>query len=299
MRIVIIIVTFNACAYIRKCLESIATTGEEVDVIVVDNASTDNTLELVKEFDCELVELEENVGFGKANNIGINLGLKKFNMSHCFLLNQDAYLQPNFFRAFRELPDKVANSVVAALQLNGTGTGLDSKSENFYLGAASCPEFLGDSFFGKVKQYYLIDFMNAAAWIIPAGVLKLVGGFSPSFFHYGEDRNYIDRLRFHGEELFLAPKCVVLHDRESRAQSSYDSILFKESLRTVVHFSDPGQDDHWVKFLGKNCLRLLLSTHRDAKWKLGMLKALANFRWKELMLSREASRKRNQHVFLN
>lgn len=295
---VIVIVTFNAEKYIRQCLASIKATEEHVEVVIVDNASTDATIELVREFDCELISLSQNIGFGKANNIGIKFGLEHTNASSYLLLNQDAYLREDFFRSFRELPHQVSNSVVAALQLNGAGTELDKKSEEFYLEPRSCPGFLADAYFDRLRSYYPIEFMNAAAWVIPVGIIKLVGGFNPSFFHYGEDKNYVDRLHFHGEKLYLAPNCVVFHDRDLRSSTNYDKALFKESLKLLINFSQPQSGHRWVEFLLKKSLVLLLSRHNDLQWRMSVLVQLLKLNWREAAKNREISKRAKEYSFL-
>ena len=72
--------------------------GEETityEIIVVDNASTDNSVAILKQFSfVEVIQSETNLGFGKANNIGIQKALEQ-NFDYYFLLNQDTWIEPD------------------------------------------------------------------------------------------------------------------------------------------------------------------------------------------------------------
>lgn len=90
----IIVVTYNSQGTIEKCLKSLLDNVDQFDtrIIVVDNASSDKTLDIVRgQFGgVEIVSLNENVGFGRANNIGFDLSTSELYYLH----NADAYLVP-------------------------------------------------------------------------------------------------------------------------------------------------------------------------------------------------------------
>ena len=96
----IIIVTYNGMQWLARCLSSCI----GYDVIVVDNASTDKTITFIKENfpDVKLIKQNSNLGFGQANNIGLSIALKE-DVDYIFLLNQDAYLQPETIKDKRRL----------------------------------------------------------------------------------------------------------------------------------------------------------------------------------------------------
>lgn len=299
MRLAIIIVTFNAENYLEKCLNSIYQEKRDVDVIVVDNASVDNTLVIARQFPCHIISLSENLGFGKANNIGIGHALQFSDLTHVLLLNQDAYLANRFFSSFQSLPEEITRSAVACLQLNGDGTKLDQRCENFYLNAETCPGFLGDAYFRKLNDYYEVAFMNAAAWFLPIRLFNLVGGFSPAFYHYGEDENFVHRLHFHGEQLYLATQCIVYHDRETRKPSSYDLNVFKESVKSVVQFSNPMNRTSWVAFVLKKLASIAFNTTFHSRLKAQLVVRMFRINWPALQRLRSASRIGNASNFLN
>lgn len=100
----IIIVTFNGMQWLSKCLESTI----PYPVIIVDNDSTDGTVDYIKKHysEVKLFVNKENLGFGQANNIGISYALQH-GAGYVFLLNQDAYLQKSAIGKLIETHKKI------------------------------------------------------------------------------------------------------------------------------------------------------------------------------------------------
>ena len=90
----VIIVTYNGSKWIETCLKSIETSNEPLKVIVVDNNSKDNTLNIIRSKfpDTILIDNKKNFGFGKSNNLGIKKALE-LGGEYFFLLNQDAFIE--------------------------------------------------------------------------------------------------------------------------------------------------------------------------------------------------------------
>ena len=61
-----------------------------------------------------------------------------------------------------------------------------------------------------------VEFVNAAFWMIPVEVLRITGGFSPLFYHYGEDKDYVNRIRYRNLRIGFMPDALAYHDREYR-----------------------------------------------------------------------------------
>ncbi len=78
-KILTIIVSYNFEPWIHKCLPSLLDSSYPTDILVVDNNSGDNTTQIIKETypTIRLIESSENLGFGKANNIGLDIVLKE------------------------------------------------------------------------------------------------------------------------------------------------------------------------------------------------------------------------------
>ena len=195
-----------------------------------------------------IIPNQKNLGFGAANNLGIRAALES-GASHVFLLNQDAYFEPDAFDKFLANPvSKRTDSIFAFIQLNGSGSDFDSNWINDYLTERNCPNFLEDLKGNNLAGDYPIKFANAAAWLIPRNVIENVGGFSPVFFHYGEDDNYIHRAHYHGYGITLLPDCKVRHDRDYSPSPFHTEKASKERI-FLLRISNPKNSDGRFKIL--------------------------------------------------
>ncbi|MUP44173.1 glycosyltransferase family 2 protein [Gramella sp. BOM4] len=246
----IIIVTFNGIQWIQKCIQSILTKSSHHQIIVVDNNSSDNTVEFLRENypSIFLFELDANLGFGSANNIGISLALKK-NADYVFLLNQDAYLE---FGCVETLTEVHKNNnefgILSPIHLDGPGNRLDWKFAN-YINYNSNKDFYSDYVLNKPKkEIYELPFINAAGWLISRECLLTVGGFDPIFFHYGEDDNYCQRLKYHGFKIGIVPKAKLKHDRvqsERRMNNKEieETLLWKKERNYKIRYANINTDN--------------------------------------------------------
>lgn len=213
-KVQIIIVTYNGMKWLTACLDS--TKG--FNVIVVDNASQDGTQEFIRTVHPEIVLLDqkENLGFGKANNIGMEAAWNQ-GADYVFLLNQDAYLQKGCLERLIQTHQKNKEyGILSPVHLNGKGERLD-RLFSFYVGYDGNADFYSDNILNKsIKEVYPVPFVNAAGWLISRKCIENVGGFDPMFEHYGEDENYCQRVLFKGFQIGVVPGSYIFHDREER-----------------------------------------------------------------------------------
>ncbi len=209
----IIIVAYNGMQWLDKCLKSTT----PYPTIVVDNASTDGTVEFIKSKfpDVVIIEQKENLGFGRANNIGMSFALQR-QAEYVFLLNQDAFLGPTTLTKLIKISlDNPSYGIISPIHLNGKGTALE-KVFSYYMHKDNENELLSDFLTDKkVRTIYQVPMVNAAAWLITRQVLETVGGFQPLFFLYGEDDNYAQRVYYHGFKIGVCPGVYVKHDSNS------------------------------------------------------------------------------------
>ncbi|MFC1584245.1 glycosyltransferase family 2 protein [Fibrobacterota bacterium] len=216
-----IIATWNGLSWIKKCLESLANSSVPLNTVLVDNHSTDGTVDYVKKQFPQIhtVSNRQNLGFGKANNQGINIALAK-GADFIFLLNQDAWINENTVSHLTQMSVKHPGyGILSPVHLNGEGTELEYTFA-FFANSRSCRYFFSDLYLKKpLKEIYEINFVSAAAWLIPRRCIERVGGFDPVFPHYCEDNDFISRLRYHGYKAGICPNTVIFHGQHL---SSYD-----------------------------------------------------------------------------
>ena len=242
MKILAIVVTYNGMPWIDRCFGSLCAEPGPLRVVAVDNGSTDGTPDAVRtRFPAvELVKAEQNLGFGQANNIGLRMALDE-GADHAFLLNQDAWALPGTVAKLAAAAEAFPQfGVLSPMHLSGDGTSLDRRFSDFII-PALCPGLYADLSLGRTKpQPYPAAFVNAAAWLVTRNAIATVGGFSPSFFHYSEDRNYAARLRYHGLQIGVLADAWIHHDRSQRAESIHfkDRHLLLER-NAMQRFADP------------------------------------------------------------
>lgn len=220
MNIHIIIVTYNGAEWIRKCIDSLLHSTVAVKIKVIDNLSTDDTVKILeKEYPAvDLLKSEINLGFGKANNLLMRNAMAD-GADYVFLLNQDAWVNEDTIAGLIDI--QVRNpeyGIVSPMHLNGKGDSLDYNFAR-YCNEDDCPGILADIFLDRKKDVYPIDTVNAALWLMSRDCLTKVGLFDPVFPHYGEDTDYLRRVKKFNVKVGLSPKFCGYHDRDYRPSS--------------------------------------------------------------------------------
>ncbi len=211
----IIIVSYNFEPWINHCLPSARASTLPATIVVVDNASGDATCRIIRDDypDVLLMETGENLGFGRANNIGIDYAMAE-EFDYVFLLNQDAWIEPDTLRNLVMAAEENREyGILSPVHLNGRGDDTDFGFSE-YTGIQNREE--AQQLPAEVTEY---AFINAAMWLIPLAVLRDVGSFAPLFTHYGEDRNLVLRIQKRGYRLGLVKSAYGYHDREARPVS--------------------------------------------------------------------------------
>lgn len=223
MKVVAIVVTYNGMYWYKRCFDSLCNSTIPVEILVVDNASSDNTVEFIKENYPNIIMFESkvNLGFGQANNIGMRYALEN-NADFVFLLNQDAWINANTISDLIFIHSKNENyGILSPMHLDKERKTIE-KSLLQYLNdfRTTSSELFNDLYFDKPKELYETNYVNAAAWLLPRKTLKVVGGFDPIFLHYGEDDNYLQRVAYHKLKIGICPKLTIIHDTDRRVEST-------------------------------------------------------------------------------
>jgi GT2 family glycosyltransferase len=204
-KIAVVIVTFNGEIWIKKNLNSLLNSNYPIEIIIVDNASTDKTINIIKEFSSiELIQNKNNLGFGKANNIGIDFALKN-GADAVFLLNQDTWIYENTISNLVEVSAQNPNlGVLSPLHYSADEVTLDTNFNTYF------NRFTKEE---DAESIRIVPFINAAAWLVSKECFTKIGFFDPIFNHYGEDRNFCERVKFHGFKIGVVKNAAICHDR--------------------------------------------------------------------------------------
>lgn len=197
--VTVIIVTYNSREIITQCVEHASSVK---NIIVVDNASTDGTADVVSAlpFPVTLIANQRNVGFGSANNIA----LSRVETPFVLLLNPDAALLPGCVETLMEtltsFPDAAAASPLMQRQNGSLDLYLRGKGELDFKEYAEAPD-------GPICT----GFLSAAVMLWKTDRLQALGGFDEIFFLYGEDGDLCRRTEAAGYSMILSPAAKALH----------------------------------------------------------------------------------------
>lgn len=214
----IIVVNWNTCRDLECCLASVENTrrGTKVQVIVVDNGSFDGSAELVaRRFSwAEFLQLPENVGFGRANN----LAFEKVRAPLTLFLNPDAELLPgaleSMIRAMHALPDA---GLIGPKILNADGSLQVTCVRRLPTVWNRCAQsaFLERRWLrrtiGEAENPVEVECVSGACMLVRSEVFRTVQGFSPEFFIYGEDVDLCFKVRALRWRIYYVPEAAVIH----------------------------------------------------------------------------------------
>lgn len=232
MDVSVVIVSFNAKEMMEKCLESIFKFTKDVsfEVIVVDNASTDGVLDVLKSYGSKikLIESKENLGFSKGNNVGI----KEANGKYVFLLNPDTELLENSIERLKVWMDAHGDVAVVSPQMLSSEQKISPTGGYFptVKSVAAWAFFLDDIPFTRslVKSFHpgMGPFENAAQiydkefnpdWVTGAmffarrEAIDKVGLVDENIFMYGEELEWCMRFKQGGWKIAYTPITKIIH----------------------------------------------------------------------------------------
>ena len=229
-RVLAVIVSYNFTPWMEKCLGSVRASTVKTDVLVIDNASADETVERLRELfpEVAVVANDANLGFGAANNIGLCRAVDD-GYDHVLLLNQDAWIDNDMLERLIDACEREPErwGVLSPVQLTASHDALE-KGFAAYLDGATFESLQAEG------EPLSRPFINAAIWLLPVSTVKTVGLFSPLFHHYGEDKDYCNRMLYAGYEVGCVPGAFAVHDRTDRKPTAEQT----ERLERVYALSE-------------------------------------------------------------
>jgi GT2 family glycosyltransferase len=224
-RVSVVIVVWNAKKYVLECLGSLREHCQRVcdEVVVVDNASTDGTPELIQEMfpEFKLIRNAENFGFAKANNIGIAAS-----SGDCIcLVNSDVeFLDDCISPMVRYLSDHPEVGMLGPKMLAASGEVRRSTMRFPTVWNTFCRAVGFDSMFKKSPAFgglLMSDFdhrttapvevLNGWFLVVRRSAVERVGLLDPQFFMYGEDVDWCYRFRQGGEKVMFFAEAGAIH----------------------------------------------------------------------------------------
>lgn len=243
----IVIVNYNVKYFLQQCLYSVraATQGLETDIYVVDNHSTDQSVEYLRPLFPEVTFIEntENVGFAKANNQALRICKGEY----VLILNPDTVIGEESLRSlYFFMEDHPEAGALGLKMINGNGIFLAESKRSFPTPWVSfCKLFGLSKLFPNSPKYasyalpYLspdeqheVDVLCGAFMLMRHEALDKIGLLDEDFFMYGEDIDLSYRLLIEGFENWYLPTRILHYKGESTQKSSfrYVHVFYKAML---------------------------------------------------------------------
>ena len=252
MELSVIIVNWNSAGYLRKCLKSIysQTEGLELEVVVVDNASYDGSHEIVIQEvpGAKYIQSEKNLGFAKANNLGFTQSCGKF----LLFLNPDTEIVGSainiMLRHLKAIPDagavgcKLLNSdhTVQTTCIQRFPTILNQILNTDYL-ILRFPRF---DFFGVKPLFFYrgkpepVEVISGACLMVKREVFERVGMFGSDYFMYADDLDLCYKIAKTGHKsYYVGDASVIHHGGKSVGQTKVNcmnSVMKRESIKKML-----------------------------------------------------------------
>jgi GT2 family glycosyltransferase len=222
----IVIVNYNVRFFLEQALQSVlkATADLSIQVWVVDNASSDDSIDMVKQKfpTVKIIENKENVGFARANN----MALRQSNADYVLLLNPDTLLEESsLHKCFHFMENNPQAGALGVRMIDGTGNFLpESKRGIPTPWVAFCKTFGLSALFPSSKQFnayhlgFLSEFeiaeapvLSGAFMFIRMEALQKAGFLDEDFFMYGEDIDLSVRILQAGFKNYYFPETTIIH----------------------------------------------------------------------------------------
>lgn len=223
-KVTIVIPNYNGIGFLKGCLDSVYTQDPdtpEYDVLVVDNGSTDGSLELLREHypQVRLEALPENTGFCHA----VNLGIQRTASPYVLLLNNDTKVKSNFVKnmcnGIGGRPE--AFSVSAKMLMWDRPELLDDAGDRYCVFGWAFSRGKGKPAVQYSRSCEIFSACGGAA-IYRRSILEKIGGFDEEHFAYLEDLDIGYRARIYGYRSFYEPGAEVIHYGSAASGSKYN-----------------------------------------------------------------------------
>lgn len=287
-----IIVSYNTADLTCKSVESVLKEYQhsqiDGEVIVVDNNSTDDSVEQLQQFgsNIQIIRNTENVGFAKANNQGITKSIG----SYIFLLNSDAFVHPgaikNLLEIFKKYPDQATAAQEATRKIDRVGMvsgKLLNKDGSLQQQGGALPSlftlavwwlwpfpfrlpFLSHQFDYHINDLRYFDKEQLAGWLAGTALMlrremvSEIGLLDESIFMYAEDVEYCMRAAAHHWDIVYTPTAVITHLGSASSAPEHATIAEVTRLNYVFSKHFPGLQSFlaWKILKLGTLLRLLL-----------------------------------------
>jgi len=241
-RVVVVVLTFNGWMDTAACLESLAAiTYSNLETVIVDNHSTDGTLDALRQNypAVKVITNDVNVGFAAGNNIGLSYALDQ-DTAYVLLLNNDVHVAPDFLtRLVATAQAQPDAALVGPLVYHSdepkiiqSAGGMTRRWRFFHRGQ-------NETDAGQFHATEVVDWLTGCAILARVDAVRRFGNFDPAFFLYDEEVDWCLRARAAGYKIVFEPCARVWHKGVQRNYKPSPQVTYysarNELLLLVKH----------------------------------------------------------------
>lgn len=207
-KVSVIIVTYNSKRYLKLCIGSIMKQDYPLEIIVVDNCSTDGTVEFIRDnFSfVKIIESKKNLGFGAGNNLGV----KYAEGDYLVMLNPDTVVEDGWLKELVK-PLKEEKLITTPKILTYDASMINTCGiVNHFTGLPFTRDLGSESNVHQKPEY--VSGFSGCCFAIRKKDFIAIGGFDENFFLYNEDTDLSWRMHLKGFKILFVPTSVVRHD---------------------------------------------------------------------------------------
>lgn len=233
----IIILNYNGKELLSECFSSLLKLDypkELIEIILIDNGSSDDSVMFMKEYfpNVKIIQNSENLGFAKANNIGIKNAKGKY----VALLNNDMRVNENWLKELIiPLIDDNSIGITSSKILNWEGTKIDYAGAGISFSGFGYQRGFGKEFFLYNEPEYCL-FPCGGSMAMSKNLFLMFGGFDDDYFAYYEDVDLGWRCWIYGYSMLYVPESIVYHKKSqsiTKVKIKYAYLLEKNALCTI------------------------------------------------------------------
>jgi GT2 family glycosyltransferase len=262
----IVILNWNGYEVTRDCLNSLfSTSHENFNVVLVDNGSTDDSVELMsaefKGHPVDILALEKNFGFTGGNNRGIDYARRKYDPDFYLLLNNDTIVTPGFLTNMLEMFVIHQDCYAAVPKIyymeppdliwfaGGSISGITGISTAFGINQRD---------YGQYDDQIEISYMNGCCALISSAAIRNIGILDDDFFANSEDVDYSLRIAKAGFTIQYSPNAIIYHK---------------------VNYSFKKNKGKWLAFYLTSRNKVLMQRKHKSKLSFPLFFVVFAFRW--------------------
>ena len=253
--VLIVVLNWNGWERTLECLRALTDrTYGNARIVVVDNGSSDGSVESIREArpDLEMLRLPKNLGYAGGMNEGIRKAFRD-GMDYVWLLNNDTRPDRDALAKLMECAHSLLRiGAVASLGLTHGISGLVSYHTAFrYSGRDEIPIRCDGEFISEGHPCHLADVVSGGSLLISCVALREVGLIDEAYFHYEEEKDLVERLRRARWDSALSCGSVVVHERAASLPSASPQARYYY-LRNRLRFRQKLFGEHPLVVLARN-----------------------------------------------